>query len=137
MDRKTTVIGVIILFLILAFFFIPLPNGLTGYSTVRKIPFLTVEILNIESHYEKFPSCYSIIEGKIMNKGNLDAENVLINCNVLDEDGNELGKTIEGVGKLGKKESRLFSIRVDIKCIPAVSGQKYGCSADCIDCGID
>ena len=137
MDKKIVIIWVIILILIFGFFFIPLPNGLTGYLIIREIPFLTVDVLSIESHYEQFPYCYSIIEGKVMNKGGSDAKDVLIDCSVLDENDGELGKTIEKVEELKKRDSSSFSIRVDVKCIPAASGQKYGCNADCSNCGVD
>ena len=134
MDKKIVITCFIILFLILGFFFIPFRGGLTGYSIIRNISFLKVDILSIEPHYEKFPSCYSIIEGKIMNNGIFDADEVLIDCSVLDKDDLELGKTIGQMGVLKKMDSRPFSISVDIKCIPAVSGQKYICDASCGNC---
>jgi len=134
MNRKIIIIEMMALFLIVGFFFIPLPSGLTGYSTVRGAPFLKVDVSSIESHYERFPDCYSVIEGIVVNRGSFDADDVSINCSVLDENGKELGMSIDKIKLLKARDSISFRTTVNLKCIPAAAGQKYRCDVGCASC---
>lgn len=134
MQNKIVIIVIITLFLVLAFFVMPVRDGLTGYSIIREVPFLTVEILSINSHYEDDPYCYSTIEGEVVNKGNSDAEGVLISCSVLDKNDEELGKKTDETENLRQGDLLYFSMNVEIKCVTAASGQKYRCNANCISC---
>ena len=101
------------------------------FSGCVSSPELKLENLNKEDKIWITEGCYSEISGNARNKGNIDAENVVVSCSTIQQN-SVFDVKSKNIGLIKADSSVVFSIDVDTDCFKGEI--EFECSVSCDNC---
>lgn len=124
MNKLVVFLTIILLFF--TFYYYLEKSGITGFAVLTKQAILETVITDFQVNSAN-NQCSSLLEGIIVNKGNIPAENLTLFCRVDDREGKDLGNGTMHIDEILVGE-KYFSLRFDTACTAAMAGKTYSCN---------
>jgi hypothetical protein len=105
-------------------------TSFTGWLVLEPSIEFSIKDLRFQLRFEE--PCSVTISGSIMNTGNADAEEVVVDCLTQDKELNPLGIGADYIGDLEKGSVKNFLISMNTMCMEEMP--PYECKADCSNC---